>query len=71
MNESLIICAKDDSFRDGRPGFDPWIGKIPLEKGKATYSSILTWRILWSLSTILTILSKTFLHGFLCKEKLG
>ena len=29
----------------GRPGFDPWVGKIPLEKGKATHFSILAWRI--------------------------
>ena len=27
-------------------GFDPWVGKIPLEKGMATHSSILAWRIL-------------------------
>ena len=26
-------------------GFDPWVGKIPLEKGKATHFSILAWRI--------------------------
>ena len=26
-------------------GFNPWIGKIPLEKEKATHSSILAWRI--------------------------
>ena len=25
--------------------FDPWIRKIPLEKGMATHSSILAWRI--------------------------
>ena len=25
--------------------FDPWVRKIPLEKGKATHSSILAWRI--------------------------
>ena len=25
--------------------FDPWIGKTPLEKGIATHSSILTWKI--------------------------
>ena len=24
---------------------DPWVGKIPLEKGMATHSSILAWRI--------------------------
>ena len=28
-----------------RPGFDPWFGKIPLKKGMATHSSILTWKI--------------------------
>ena len=26
-----------------RCGFDPWVGKIPLEKGMATHSSILAW----------------------------
>ena len=25
--------------------FDPWAGKIPLEKGMATHSSILAWRV--------------------------
>ena len=29
-----------------RPGFDPW--EDPLEKGKATHSSILAWRIPWT-----------------------
>ena len=24
--------------------FSPWVGKIPLEKGMATHSSILVWR---------------------------
>ena len=28
-----------------RSGFDPWVGKIPLEEGMATHSSILAWRI--------------------------
>ena len=27
-------------MRCRRPGFDPWVGKIPLERGKATHSSI-------------------------------
>ena len=27
--------------------FDPWVGKIPLEEGMATHSSILAWRIPW------------------------
>ena len=28
-----------------RPGFDPWVGTIPLEKGMETHSSNLAWRI--------------------------
>ena len=31
-----------------RCSFNPWVGKIPLEEGKATYSSILAWRIPWT-----------------------
>ena len=31
-----------------KPEFDPWIGKIPLEKGMATHSSILAWKIPWT-----------------------
>ena len=29
----------------GRPTFDPWVRKIPLEKETATHSSVLTWRL--------------------------
>ena len=28
--------------------FHPWVRKIPLEKGMATHSSILAWRIPWT-----------------------
>ena len=28
-----------------RRGFDPWVGKIPLEKEMTTHSSLLAWRI--------------------------
>ena len=31
-----------------RPGFNPRVGKIPLDKGMATHSSILAWRIPWT-----------------------
>ena len=31
--------------RDRRPRFGPWFGKIPLEEGTATHSSILAWKI--------------------------
>ena len=30
-----------------RSGFDPWLGKIPLEEDTTTNSSILAWRIPW------------------------
>ena len=32
----------------GRPGLGPWAGKIPLEKGMGTHSSVLAWRIPWT-----------------------
>ena len=31
-----------------RPGFDPWGQEDSLEKGMATHSSILAWRITWT-----------------------
>ena len=31
-----------------RHGFDPWVGKIPMEEGMAVHSSILVWEILWT-----------------------
>jgi len=31
-------------FTCRRPGFDPWVGKIPL-KGMATHTSILAWSL--------------------------
>ena len=31
----------------GRPGFNPWVGKIPWRKKMATHSSILAWKIAW------------------------
>ena len=31
-----------------RPGFNPWVGKIPLEKEMPTHTSILVWRIPWT-----------------------
>ena len=34
--------------RQKRLRFDPWVGKIPLEKEMATYSSILAQRIPWT-----------------------
>ena len=34
-----------------RCGFDPWVGKIPLEEGTANQHSILVWRIPWTEET--------------------
>ena len=31
-----------------QPGFDPWVGKIPLEEEMATHSSTLAWKISWT-----------------------
>ena len=34
--------------RHKKHGFDPWVGKAPLEESLATCSSILAWRIPWT-----------------------
>ena len=31
-----------------RPGFNPWVGKIPQRREMETPSSILAWRIPWT-----------------------
>ena len=31
----------------GDPGFDPWVGKIPLKEEMETHSSIVAWEIPW------------------------
>ena len=36
---------RDMGWGKKRPGFDPWVGKIPLEEETATLSSVLAWRI--------------------------
>ena len=41
--ESTCQCR-----RQRRPGFHPWVGKIPTEKEMATQSSVLAWRIPWT-----------------------
>ena len=40
------ICLQFRRHR--RCGFDPWVGKIPLEEGMATHSSLLDFRIPWT-----------------------
>ena len=38
----------------------------PLEKGKATHSSILTWRIAWTVESLLLLLLSRFSRVRLC-----
>ena len=40
--------TEEMQFGTEEMGFDPWVGKDPLEKGMATHSSILAWRIPWT-----------------------
>ena len=39
--------GKSICLQCGRPGFDPWVRKIPLEKEMATHSRTLAWKIPW------------------------
>ena len=36
----------------GRPGFGPWVWEDPLEEGKAPHSSVLAWRIPWTIESM-------------------
>ena len=45
---ALVVKHLSANARDlERYRFNPWVGKIPLEEGMATRSSILAWRIPW------------------------
>ena len=52
LNELMGCLGGSDSERiwlqRQRPGIDPWVGKNSLEKGMATHSSVLAWRIPWT-----------------------
>ena len=39
---------EDSACKARDRGSGPWVGKIPLEKGMATHSSILAWRSPWT-----------------------
>ena len=45
---SAIHGVAESCLQCGRPRFNPWVGKIPLEKEMATHSSVLAWRIPWT-----------------------
>ena len=44
----IKINLPPNAGRQKRRGFDPCIGKIPLEEGTASHSSILAWRMPWT-----------------------
>ena len=41
------LSGEEPACQCKRFGFDPWVGKIPLEKKMTTCSSILAWEIPW------------------------
>ena len=45
LRVSLIAQSVKNLAAIWGPGFNPWVGMIPLEEGMATHSSILAWRI--------------------------
>ena len=47
-HDAVITHLEPDILECGRPGFDPWVRKIPLEKEMASHSSFLAWRIPWT-----------------------
>ena len=48
LRASLVAQWSRIPLQCRRPQFNSWVGKIlGWEKGKATYSSILAWRIPW------------------------
>ena len=48
MSLSSLVAQSVKNLQGRRPWFDLWVGKIPQEKGIATHSSILAWRIPWT-----------------------
>ena len=45
---SWWLSGKEFPCQCRRHGFNPWVGKIPLEKEMATHASILAWDIPWT-----------------------
>ena len=42
------LVVKESTCQYRRFGFDPWVGKTPVEKEMATHSSFLAWEIPWT-----------------------
>ena len=47
-NKNSMRAKKKKKKKKKKFGFEPWVGKIPLEKGMATHSSIPALRIPWT-----------------------
>ena len=65
------LSGKESTCQCRRHRFDPWVGKIPLEKEMATHSSILAWEIPWTEDNWcfwILILEKTLECPLGCKE---
>ena len=43
----LWLSGKESASQGRRHGFEPWVGKIPLEKEMAIHSNIFAWRAPW------------------------
>ena len=43
--------SKESSCQCRSRRFDPWVGKTPLEKEIATHSSIVAWKIPWTVES--------------------
>ena len=42
------VSGKEFACQCRRCGFDPWVGKIPLEREMATHSSVTAWKTPWT-----------------------
>ena len=42
---AFLVAQTVKNLQRGRPRFSLWVGEDPLEKEKATHSSILAWKI--------------------------
>ena len=45
---SLVVQTVKHLSRMQETGFEPWVGKIPLEKEMAIHSSTIAWKIPWT-----------------------
>ena len=42
-----LVAQRLKCLKYGKPGFDPWVGKIPWRRKMAAHSSTFAWRIPW------------------------